>query len=79
MIYTHHNPSPINPDDQPVKAPDIKPEQPVPLPPDSVPPQPVDPPPGLPPVTPPPGIPGTALKTALKAWRPSVSVGCIAS
>ncbi len=59
MFYAHNNPSPIDPDDQPVKAPDIKPDQPIPLPPDSVPPQPVDPP--APPVVPPPVIPGTAL------------------
>lgn len=44
MTRAHHNPSPIDPHDQPVRAPEIKPDQPVPLPPDHVPPQPVDPP-----------------------------------
>jgi len=72
-LTAHQNPSPIDPDDQPVKVPDIEPDQPVPVTPDHVPPQPIDPP--GPPIQEPPGIPGTPIRT-----KPlSSSTGCTVS
>ncbi len=65
MLRAHHNPSPIDPDDRPVKAPEIEPDRPIPIPPEPVPPQP-DRPPGMPPVTPPvptpPAVPGVSIR-----------------